>query len=236
LRIFLPVFFFTLTSLSAQSDQRIGQWKSFMSHSTGNFVAQSPQHLYFGTNGGLIAIDKANEEVEFITRVEGLSGLAVQSMTWDPKHAQLLIAYTTSNLDLYDPKTHAVINFPDIMRNTRIIGDRFIYRMFIPEGSDFAYLACGFGIVELDLNKKEFGFTTFTGIPVYEVTLFQNKLYAATESGIYQIEYDKTKVNPSDFYQRFGRIRHITLHQPTPIGSYIKYTGYGVNCQFIHIY
>jgi len=172
-----------------------------MSHSTGNFVTQSPQHIYFGTNGGLVAIDKSNEEVKFITRVEGLSGLAVQSMTWDFKHNQLLIAYTNSNLDLYNPETGVVINFPDIMRNTRILGDRFIYRMYMPEGSDFAYLACGFGITELDLKKKEFGFTTFTGIPVYEVSLFKNKLYAATESGVYQINYDKTKVNPSDFGQ-----------------------------------
>ena len=201
MRKFLPFFFALISQLSAQSDQRIGQWKSFMSHSTGNFVTQSPSHIYFGTNGGLAAIDKTNEEIEFITRVEGLSGLAVQSMTWDYKHHQLLIAYTTSNLDIYNPETGEVTNFPDIMRNTRIIGDRFIYRIYMPEGSDFAYLACGFGIVELDLKKKEFGFTTFTGIPVYEVTLFQNKLYAATESGIYQIIYDKTKVNPSDFGQ-----------------------------------
>ncbi|MDZ4707672.1 MAG: two-component regulator propeller domain-containing protein [Saprospiraceae bacterium] len=201
MRLILPIYFIVLTALSAQSDQRIGQWKSYMSHSTGNFVTQSPQHIYFGTNGGLVAIDKSNEEVKFITRVEGLSGLAVQSMTWDFKHNQLLIAYTNSNLDLYNPETGVVINFPDIMRNTRILGDRFIYRMYMPEGSDFAYLACGFGITELDLKKKEFGFTTFTGIPVYEVSLFKNKLYAATESGVYQINYDKTKVNPSDFGQ-----------------------------------
>lgn len=172
-----------------------------MSHSTGNFVVQSPQHIYFGSNGGLVAINKSNEEVEFITRVEGLSGLSVQSMAWDNKHQQLLIAYTNSNLDLYDPVKKTVINFPDIMRNTRVIGDRFIYRIHIPEGSDFAYLACGFGIVELDLNKKEFGFTTFTGIPVYELTLYKNKLYAATETGIFQIDYDKSRVNPSDFGQ-----------------------------------
>lgn len=201
MRLILPFYFMVFIALSAQSDQRIGQWKSYMSHSTGNFVVQSPGHIYYGTNGGLIAIDKSNEEVEFITRVEGLSGLAVQSMAWDSKQGQLLIAYTNSNFDIYDPETRTVINFPDIMRNTRIIGDRFIYRIYMPEGSDFAYLACGFGIVELNLKKKEFGFTTFTGIPVYEITLFQNNLYAATESGVYQIEYDKTKVNPSDFGQ-----------------------------------
>lgn len=172
-----------------------------MSHSTGNFVVQSPSHIYFGTNGGLLAIDKITEEVRFITKVEGLSGLAVQSMAWDSRNNQLLIAYTNSNLDLYDPETGEVVNFPDIMRNTRIIGDRFIYRMYIAPQSDFAYLACGFGVVELNLTKKEFGFTAFTGIPVYEVSLFQNHIYAATESGLYRIENDKTKFNPGDFGQ-----------------------------------
>ena len=147
-----------------------------MSHSTGNFVVQSPSHIYYGTNGGLLVIDKNTEEVRFITKVEGLSGLAVQSMAWDSRNHRLLIAYTNSNLDLYDPETGEVVNFPDIMRNTRIIGDRFIYRIHMAPQSDFAYLACGFGVVELNLTKKEFGFTAFTGIPVDEVCLFQNHI------------------------------------------------------------
>lgn len=187
--------------LGAQSDLRIGQWKSHMSHSTGNFVIQSTQHIYFGTNGGLLAINKTNEEVEFSTKVEGLSDISIQSMAWDGKKNRIVIGYKNSNLDLYDPLKKEVINLPDIQRNERILGDRFIYRIYIPPGSDFAYLACGFGVVELNVAKAEFGFTAFTGVPVYEVALYKNKLYASTESGVYAISYDKTKFNLSDFSQ-----------------------------------
>lgn len=172
-----------------------------MSHSTGNFVTQSPTQVFFGSNGGIVKINKANEEVDYITKVEGLHDISVQTLAWADKHSKLIIGYQNSNIDLYDPSSNEVINLPDILRNQRILGDRVIYRINVPAGSDYAYLACGFGIVELNLAKNEFGFTSFTGIPVYEVVLYNNKLYAATESGVYSIPYDKAKYNMSDFGQ-----------------------------------
>jgi hypothetical protein len=172
-----------------------------MSHSSGNFVAQSAQDVYFGTPGGIATIHKSNEEVSYITKVEGLSDISVQTLAWSTKQNRLIIGYQNSNLDLYDPAKNEIINLPDILRNQRILGDRFIYRINVPPGSDQAYLACGFGIVELNLAKNEFGFTAFTGIPVYEVVLYKNQLIAATENGIYAIPYDKSKFNMSDFGQ-----------------------------------
>ncbi len=205
--------------LWSQSDLRIGEWKSYMSHSTGNFVAQSPQHIYYGTNGGLVAINKSNEEVSFTTKVEGLSDISVQTLAWDHKSSRLIIAYKNSNLDLYDPSSQQVINLPDIQRNERILGDRFIYRIHTLPASDFAYLACGFGIVELNLAKNEFGFTAFTGVPVYEVALYKNSLYAATESGVYTIPYDKVKYNLGDF----GQWQHIASFGSAAFQSIITF-------------
>ncbi len=199
-RILIFIFILPI-QVWAQSDQRIGQWKSYMSHATGNFVTQSTDDIFFGTNGGLVIINKSNEEVRFVTKVEGLSDNSVQALAWDEKQHHLLIAYQNSNIDLYDPTTGEVINLPDILRNTRILGDRFIYRMHVPVNGEMAYLACGFGIVELNLTKLEFGFTAFTGVPVNEVTLYQDKIYAATESGVYFIANDKTRFNMSDFGQ-----------------------------------
>jgi hypothetical protein len=170
-----------------------------MSHSTGNFVAQSPEHIFFGSNGGLVLINKSNEEIKFVTKVSGLSDISVQTLAWDTKTNRLIIAYRNSNIDIYDPKTNKVINLPDILRNTKILGDKIINRIYTSPGSDFAYLACGFGIVELNLKRNEFGFTAFTGIPVYEPALYKNLIYISTETGIYSI--DKAKTNPSDFGQ-----------------------------------
>ena len=194
-------FFLVPSSIRAQSDLRIGQWKSYMSHSTGNFVTQSPGQVFFGTNGGILSISKSNEEIHYITKVDGLSGISVQTLAYAGKQNKLIVGYQNSDIDIYDPENNTVINLPDILRNQRILGDRYIYRIHVPIGSDYAYLACGFGIVELNLTRSEFGFTTFTGIPVYEVVLYKNQLIAATESGIYTIPFDKNKFNMSDFGQ-----------------------------------
>lgn len=193
------IFLFYAFYLYSQSTTRIGEWTSYMSHSTGNFVAQSPEHIFFGTNGGLVLINKNNEEIKFVTKVTGLSDISIQTMAWDTKTQRLIIAYRNSNIDIYDPKTNKVINLPDILRNTKILGDKIINRIYTSSNSDFAYLACGFGIVELNLKRDEFGFTAFTGIPVYESVLYKNQIYISTETGIYLI--DKSKTNPSDFGQ-----------------------------------
>ena len=134
-----------------------------------------------------------------VTKVSGLRDISVQTMAWDSKTNRLIIAYRNSNIDIYDPKTNKIVNLPDILRNTKILGDKIINRIYTTLGSDFAYLACGFGIVELNLKRDEFGFTAFTGIPVYEPALYKNLIYIATETGIYSI--DKAKSNPSDFGQ-----------------------------------
>jgi len=196
--IIILLLFFATSSFS-QSTTRIGEWTSYMSHSTGNFVAQSPEYVFFGSNGGLVLINKNNEEIKFVTKVSGLSDISVQTMAWDSKTNRLIIAYRNSNIDIYDPKTNKIVNLPDILRNTKILGDKIINRIYTSPGSDFAYLACGFGIVELNLKRDEFGFTAFTGIPVYEPALYKNLIYIATETGIYSI--DKAKANPSDFGQ-----------------------------------
>lgn len=183
----------------SQSTLRIGEWRSYMSHSTGNFVVQSTEHVYYGTNGGLLQINKSSEEVKFITKVEGLSDISVQSLAWDNKTNRLVIAYKNSNIDIYDPAKDEIINLPDIARNTKILGDKNVSRIHIPPSSDFAYLACGFGIVEINLKKNEFGFTSFTGLSVYEAAVYNNLIYIATETGIYTV--NKSIANPSDFGQ-----------------------------------
>ena len=109
LAFIFTLMLFPVTSSFSQSTTRIGEWTSYMSHSTGNFVAQSPEYVFFGTNGGLVLINKNNEEIKLVTKVSGLSDISVQTMAWDSKTNRLIIAYRNSNIDIYDPKTKMCI-------------------------------------------------------------------------------------------------------------------------------
>jgi ligand-binding sensor domain-containing protein len=61
-----------------------------------------------------------------------------------------------------------------------------------------AFLSTGFGIIKLNLERAEFEFTTFTGTPVFDLTLFENHFYAATDEGIYRAE-NNPSLNLADF-------------------------------------
>ena len=39
------------------------------------------------------------------------------------------------------------------------------------------------GMGEILLEREEFEFTTFTGVPVFSIALFENEFYAATDEG-----------------------------------------------------
>ena len=75
----------------------------------------------------------------------------------------------------------------DIKRSS-ILGNKGIYSVYM-EGH-LAYLGCGFGIVLVDLQRREVRETWFIGpngaqVQVNGITVFQDSIYAATNTGLF---------------------------------------------------
>ncbi|MEM1121691.1 MAG: hypothetical protein AAGJ18_14665 [Bacteroidota bacterium] len=188
------LFLIGINSWTQTSELRIGQWKAHLPYHAGNWVTQSASTIYYASPFALFTIEKEDFSVDFITTVEGLSDIGVNQVKFNKDLAALLVIYNNSNIDLI--KGNEIINFNDIPKNTTIVGDRTIYDILF-DGNG-AFLATGFGIVKLNLEREEFEFTTFTGIPVLGMALFEGQLYAATDEGIYRAENDPS-VNLADF-------------------------------------
>ena len=158
-------------------------------------VSQSASKVYYATEWAIVEIDKVDRSPRFITKVEGLSDVGINLLRYNAAADVLLIAYTNSNLDLYQPSDGSVINLPFIFKNLNILGDKRIYSVFF-EGK-FAYLACGFGVLKLNLERAEAEFTTFTGVDVRSFAVYDGYLYAGTEDGLFRLPAND--VNPEDF-------------------------------------
>lgn len=188
-----------LQNLPAQSDSfpplKIGEWRQHLPWQRSTFVTQSATKVYYATEWAVVEIDKADRSPRFLTKVEGLSDASMQLIRYNQASDVLILVYTNSNIDLYYPSNGNVLNLPFIRTNINLIGDKQIYD--ITFDGKFAYLACGFGVLKLNLERAEAVYTTFTGMAAKSVALFDGKLYAGTDEGLFRIAADDA--NPADF-------------------------------------
>ena len=188
-------FLLAQTDTSEFPPLRIGEWRQHLPWQRTSYVSQSDSKIYYSTEWAVVEIDKTDRTPRFITKVEGLSDVGINLLRYSKATDALLIAYTNSNLDIYHPSDGTVTNLPFVFKNLNIVGDKKVYSVFF-EGK-FAYLACGFGILKLNLERDEAEFTTFTGLAVKSVAKYNNYLYAGTEESLFRLPADD--VNPEDF-------------------------------------
>ncbi len=191
--IFYILFFSGI--LSAQSDLKIGQWKAHLPYHQSRSITQSETTVYYASTYSIFMIEKDENSVQFMSKVEGLSDREPEVLKYAPAHETLIVSYKNSNIDLIKPTR--IVNLPFIQQDPNIIGDKQVYNIFLAD-DDLAYLACGFGVVELNVDREEFGFTTKMNQKVNDVIIHNGMFYAATEIGIYQISYDGS-TNLQDF-------------------------------------
>ena len=170
------------SSIQAQSNIPIGTWKSYLPYQNGRLVTQNQDKVIYATEWSIMTIDKEDNAIDFLTKVEGLSDVGIELIEYDTFNDQLVIAYNNSNMDIV--KDDQVINVSDLLRNTNILGDRTIQDIHIAN-EKYCYIATAFGIVEFDLQDYLFGFTAFTDLRIYDITTADNIIYAATDDGVY---------------------------------------------------
>lgn len=163
----------------------INQWRLHLPYSKAKAVAEGSGRIYCASDFGLFSYNPSDGDVKRISKITGLSDLLVERLEYSKQFKTLIIAYTNSNIDLlYDDNT--VVNIADILRSN-IVGNKSINNITIR--GNIAYLATGFGIVELDLERRELRDTWYIGSNgnstfVNDVAFDNSNVYAATNSGI----------------------------------------------------
>ena len=194
---FCLIFFISSTCLIAQNSTQIpiGSWRDHLPLSKGISVAGSSAEVFCATPNGIIILNKADGSLERLSGANGLSDLNISCLNYHEGSNTLVIGYKNGNIDLVRDKN--VTNFSDIKRSTTIQGAKTIYSIrFI---DDLGYLCCNFGVVVLDMKKREVKTTiypTLTASETYDITSDGTNLYLATSKGI----YTANKTNPVIFY------------------------------------
>jgi hypothetical protein len=202
----LSLLFLIVVNIPLNAQIAVGQWRDHLPYQNGRMVADAGSLIYYAGEDGLFSFNKADGDVQRLSKVEGMSDVGYSAIAYNSKNNALVVAYKNTNIDLI--KDNSIINVPDI-RERQILGNKTINNIHID--GDFAYLACGFGIVVVDLARNEIKETYIIGpggtaTNVYDVSSSPTELFACTEGGVLRVA--KTGVNLLDFanWERFEDI------------------------------
>lgn len=199
MRLILPTFLisFLITNLclAQTTDLAIGQWKSHLPFSSGTYVTQSDDEIFYATSQAVLKIDKTDFAIERLTKVEGLSNVGVSLVKYNRLSDVLMVVFDGGVIDLVRPNgIESILNIPE---SSIIIGEKIVTDIFFANDS-IAYLSGNFGISKFNLTTGLFPQTTKTPVLVNSVVFQDNYLYAATEEGIYRADI-LNNINIDDF-------------------------------------
>lgn len=171
---------------SPNAQPALGEWTDYQSYAHARHVADTGDKVYCVTEGGLFSFSKTDNSIQKMSGINGLSDAGIQRLAYHREKGILLIAYQNANIDLMIG--NEIFNLSDIKRK-QIPADKTIYNVLF--SGNLAYLSCGFGIVVVNLDRKEIKDTYYIGadggyLGVFDMATDGTYLYAATGNGIYK--------------------------------------------------
>lgn len=204
------LFFIAILALmqKAGAQVAIGEWTDYQSYASAKNVVDTGDKIYCVTDGGLFSYDKTDNSILKMSGINGLSDVGIQRLAYSKENNLLLIAYQNANIDLLIGNT--IFNISDVKRK-QIPADKTINNIMF--SGKLAYLACGFGIVVINTEKKEIKDTYFIGnegdyLNVLDIASDGTFLYAATIDGIYKASASEPNLQNYNNWVRQTSIPH----------------------------
>lgn len=225
--IYLSVTFFSFNCLAQFRVPSVNDWRVHLSYLSNQTIAQAGNIYYVGSNSGLFKYDKEEGSVEVFSRVNGLSDVEVKKLAYDEFTKTLVIVYQNANIDLM--QQGRVINISNILTQS-IIGEKVINDVFVIDG--IAYLACTFGVVKIDLNKKQIVDSyqnigpNGTNLNVEDVAIFNGLIYISSSSGLFRANAQSGNLSDFNFWSRFDTLTScnqlVTFNNKLYLGSQVN--------------
>ncbi|MDY0369680.1 MAG: two-component regulator propeller domain-containing protein [Bacteroidales bacterium] len=214
-RLRLYFFFLSFISFSFSGQAQgigIGQWRTHMPYQHVIDVEIADQLIYAATPYELMIYNTEDNWLSQLNKVNGLSDIGISTIRYSKEYKTLLVAYTNANIDLIKPE--GIVSLTDI-KNKELMGNKTINSIRFRD--KYAFLACGFGIVVLDIVRQEVFDTYFIGpqggyINVNDVEFFQNTIFAATEKGVYYASLDSPNLADFNQWSFDTRLKHPFLN------------------------
>lgn len=181
-RFFLIGLLLTGSVVQAQL-KPFGTWTDHLPYRSATSITKIDKTIVCATESGIFFYNTEDFSIETYSKVNSLNDVVVSKIAYSNKYKTLIVAYNTGNIDLIIDGN--VSNLPFIKLSNRSGNPNDIYIK-----DNFAYISYNFGIVVIDIVKKEIKDTYQFGaggssIVVNSTVIINNTIYAGTNQGYY---------------------------------------------------
>jgi non-canonical purine NTP pyrophosphatase (RdgB/HAM1 family) len=180
--------------LAAQNNK---DWQTYLAYNEATGVAETNERVYVLANGSLFSYGKEDSEIRLYSKQGGLSDTDISSIKYSPDNHILIIIYSNGNIDLYDGE--GIKNMPFLKNATNIqskkVNDTYLY-------NNFVYFATDFGIMVINLNKKEVTDTYKLNKSVKSVCIQGETILAATDEGLFGANLKDNLLDPNVWHEK----------------------------------
>jgi len=190
----------------------VGRWQDHYSYNNAFSIVAMQNESAGITENGIFFFNSRENSIRRKTTIQGLSGVGITASAYDPSSRILIVGYDDGNIDLILPNGR-VVNIPDVQR-WQMPGSKRINQIVI-ENSQRAFLCTDFGIVVVNLLRREISETYFIGennsqIQVRDVAFSNDSIFAVTENGLMRA------------YRRSRRLVNFQEWELMPVNSRIE--------------
>ena len=176
----ITVLSFVICHLSfCPASAQIGTWHNYLAYNEVQDICEADDELYVLASNDLYSYNKSDQSITTYDKVNGLSDTYITRIKWNPKAQRLLIIYQNQNIDMME-KGGGVVNLSDLYQKS-MTDDKTVNSIYVNE--QYAYLACGFGIVKVDMERIEISESYNLGTSITQVAISNSSIYAKQKNG-----------------------------------------------------
>jgi hypothetical protein len=179
--------FFAINAFAQEANIPLGAWRLHLNYSTIKSLAEIDGKVYGAADFGVMSFDPQEGSTGSLNKLNGLSGIGVNCLASDELNGILVIGYQDGTIDFLEG--NKITNLETLKIASEISGSRSINNISI--SGNTAYASTDFGVVVLDIKKKEIRETwrdlgtSGQTIRIRESAILKDSIFLATESGIW---------------------------------------------------
>ena len=176
---------------------QMGSWRAYMSYYEPQQIVKAGSHdLFVRASNSLYQYNLNDHSITTFDKVHQLNDTYVQLIAWNTKAARLLIVYDNSNMDFTDLNGN-VVNLSGLYNKLTTL-NKTINSIYMYDA--YAYLATGFGVVKVNMQRAEISESYILNQNIVSVGFADGTLYAQAADGtVYCGETTKNLINPNNW-------------------------------------
>jgi len=152
-----------------------GTWKAYMAYYEPQQIVKAGTNMLFvRASNGLYSYNLTDHSITTYDKVKQLNDCYISQIAWNPKVQRLIIVYQNSNIDIMDVDGN-VNNISSIYTKS-MTQDKTINSILIND--IYAYLATGFGVVKINMQRAEIAESYILNYNISDVDIDNGIIYA----------------------------------------------------------